>query len=300
MTIESLQAKFGIPDVVTFSAGNGGLPKVSVKSALAEGEVYLNGAHVTHWKPAGQNQPVLWMSKESYFQPSKPIRGGVPVIFPWFGPREGHPQSPAHGFARTMRWDIAEVHADADGSVNLAFTLSSNDATTAVWAHDFAMRFVVTIGSSLRMRLEVTNTGPSQMKFEEALHTYFTVGDVKQVGVSGMAGVTYIDKVDGFKKKPQGPEPITITGETDRIYLNTRAACVLNDPVLKRSIDVHKSDSTTTVVWNPWIAKAKAMADFGDDEWSQMICIETCNVADHAVTLAAGATHAMTAEIKVV
>jgi glucose-6-phosphate 1-epimerase len=27
-------------------------------------------------------------------------------------------------------------------------------------------------------------------------------------------------------------------------------------------------------VWNPWSTKAKSMADFGDDEYKQMVCVE--------------------------
>jgi D-hexose-6-phosphate mutarotase len=131
------------------------------------------------------------------------------------------------------------------------------------------------------------------------MHTYFTVGDVRQIGISGLSGSTFIDKVDKFARKPQGAEPIKITGETDRVYLATKAACVIEDPVLKRKITVEKENSDATVVWNPWIAKAKAMADFGDEEWPGMVCVETCNVAEHAITLAPGQSHSMTAVVSV-
>src|SRR5579862_7041950 len=106
--MSDLQNRFGIPEVVTFDQGEGGLDRVLITSALAEGEIYLHGAHVTHWRPAGA-KPVLFMSADSLFQKDKPIRGGVPIIFPWFGPRQGHPESPAHGFARTHPWTVAEV-----------------------------------------------------------------------------------------------------------------------------------------------------------------------------------------------
>jgi D-hexose-6-phosphate mutarotase len=61
---------------------------------------------------------------------------------------------------------------------------------------------------------------------------------------------------------------------------------------------VEKAGSNATVVWNPWIAKAKAMPDFGDDEWPGMLCIETCNVQQYAITLAPGESHTMIATIR--
>jgi len=293
-----LQSRFGIPEVVTFDQGEGGLDRVLITSSLADAEIYLNGAHVTHFRPAGA-MPVLFMSAASLFQSGKAIRGGVPIIFPWFGPREGHPESPAHGFARTHAWDVAEVTKQPDGTVLLVFTFDSTDATRAIWPNDFSLRFSVSLGKTLVMTLEVQNTGKSPMKFEEALHTYLTVADVRQVSVAGLAHTTYIDKVDKFARKVQDDQSIKITGETDRVYLDTDSACTVTDPMLSRKLIVEKEGSDATVVWNPWIAKAKAMADFGDEEWPGMICVETCNCADHAITLAAGGMHRMKAVIRI-
>jgi D-hexose-6-phosphate mutarotase len=272
------------------------LPSVRLTSPDAEALVYLNGAHLAHWKPAGQEE-VLFMSKESHFAAGKAIRGGVPIIFPWFGGRSGHPESPAHGFARTMNWNVAACEQRPDGGCAMTLELLSNDATRATWPHDFSLRFTIAAGKKLTMTLTVANTGAGPFTFEEALHTYLAIGDIAKTSITGLAGVTYIDKVDGFKKKQQGPEPIVISGETDRVYLATKSPCVVTDSAWNRKITVAKENSDATVVWNPWIAKAKAMADFGDDEWPQMVCVETCNVADHAITLQPGQSHAMTAII---
>ena len=133
----------------------------------------------------------------------------------------------------------------------------------------------------------------------EALHTYFHVGDVRQITVTGLAGSSYLDKTQGNREVLEGVAPIHITGETDRIYLDTIGDCVIDDPKLNRKIIVEKIGSDTTVLWNPWIAKAKAMSDFGDDEWPEMVCIETCNVGPAAVTLGPGQSHTMTATIRV-
>jgi D-hexose-6-phosphate mutarotase len=136
------------------------------------------------------------------------------------------------------------------------------------------------------------------MRIEEALHTYLAVNDVRRVGIEGLAGVTYSDRVGTPRAETEGTGPIRITAETDRIYLNTQSTCVVEDPGWGRRLIVEKSNSNTTVVWNPWIAKAKALTDFGDEEWPSMLCIEACNVHEFGVTLAPGESHTMGAVIR--
>jgi glucose-6-phosphate 1-epimerase len=169
----------------------------------------------------------------------------------------------------------------------------------ALTAPPFQVHYRVTIGPTLTMSLEVHNVGDTAVTFEEALHTYFAVQDVRRVTITGTAGTDYLDKVAGFARVTQGPDPIQFTGETDRIYLNTRETCVITDPGLRRAITVRKEHSDATVIWNPWIAKAQAMKDFGDDEWPAMVCVETCNVNIHARTLAPDQRHTMTAILDV-
>jgi glucose-6-phosphate 1-epimerase len=186
-----------------------------------------------------------------------------------------------------------------DGVVRVVFALSSDDTTLKLWPHPFALRMTFLIGGALDMELEVRNPADAPFTYEEALHTYFAVGDVRQASVDGVENVDYIDKADGFKRKTQPAEPVRIAAETDRIYLNTRSACVVRDPVLKRAITVRKENSDTTVIWNPWIAKAKALPDFGDEEWPGMLCVETANAGDQAVRLPAGGTHRLRTRIEV-
>jgi glucose-6-phosphate 1-epimerase len=267
-------------------------PALQIQSPAGTAELYPQfGGHLAAWQPTGQ-KPVLWLSAKSHFESGKAIRGGVPIIFPWFGPRAGRPDSPAHGFARSMPWT---VHRDIKDGIRME--LLSNDATRAHWPFDFALEFTVQLAAELTMQFKVTNTGKEPFKFEEALHTYFSVADVRNISITGLAGVEFIDKVDAFQRKVQGNEPIVITGETDRVYLKTKSTCVVSDPVLARKITVAKENSDATVVWNPWIAKAKAMSDFGDDEWPGMVCVETCNVGDFAISLSPTQSHTMTARL---
>jgi glucose-6-phosphate 1-epimerase len=252
---------------------------------------------VTAWQPPGQ-PPVIWMSRESRFAADQPIRGGVPICFPWFGPKAGDASAPAHGFARLKDWALTDV-ADQGDSVRLVLTLSSDESSSVGgWTQPFAAAYQVTIGASLELALTVRNTGKGPLSYEAALHTYFAVANVREIAIRGLEHTYYLDKVEGFARRQQGGEPIRFAGETDRVYLDTMATCVIEDPGTRREIVIEKTGSRTTVVWNPWIEKARAMPDFGDLEWPEMVCVETCNVGPAAITLAPGGTQTMAATIR--
>jgi glucose-6-phosphate 1-epimerase len=248
---------------------------MQISTPDAEAEIYTQGAHLTRWTPRGQ-RPVIFTSSRSLFVPGKAIRGGVPIIYPWFGPREGQPM---HGFARTSEWKVENLAA---GTAELSLS---------------QLRFRVSVGLTLGMELEVHNDSNEPLTFEEALHTYFAVGDIHQVSVTGLENTAYIDKADGCREKRRDSAPVRIAKETDEVYLNTRAACVIDDPAWSRRITIEKTGSESTVVWNPWIEKSKTMSDLDPEEWRGMLCVETANVASNAITLAAGATHKMTVRV---
>jgi D-hexose-6-phosphate mutarotase len=290
----TLNSHFSIPGVVKIEPGKGGLTRIVISSPAADAEIYLHGAHVTHFQPKGHD-PVLFMSSASLFSPDKPIRGGVPIIFPWFGPKADDSSAPAHGFARTLEWDVREVK-QPNGTVVITLGLTPSDATRRWLSNDFELIYTVSVGDELELSLEVRNRSSEPLAFEEALHTYFSVGDIQQVGVTGLSGRVYIDKPAGMQRKTQAGT-IRFEDETDRVYLDTTETVTASDPAMKRRIVVSKEGSGSTVVWNPWTAKAKAMADFGDDEWPRMLCIETANAADNAISLPAGQSHVMQAII---
>jgi glucose-6-phosphate 1-epimerase len=278
-------SQFDIPDALRIEDAPGGLVRAVISTPAAEAVVYLHGAHLTHWTPRGQ-RPVLFVSSQSLFEPGKAIRGGVPVIFPWFGPRSDGQPGPMHGFARITEWQIEDAKLRNDGNVEITFGLAQ-------------LRFRVTVGRELEMELEVRNLTEQPLRYEEALHTYFAIGDIQQASVSGLEGASYIDNTDGFKRKEQGHEAMRFAKETDQVYPNTTATCVIHDPVWNRQIIVEKSNSDTTVVWNPWIEKAKSLSDMADDDWKEMLCVETANAGENAVHLAPGASHTMKALIRV-
>jgi glucose-6-phosphate 1-epimerase len=290
--------QFDIGTALRFENTPGGLVRAVISTATAEADLYLQGAHVTHWTPRGQ-RPVLFVSPKSLFIPGKAIRGGIPVIFPWFGDRSDGKPGPAHGFARTSTWAVEGTELGNDGNVQIALALAPNETSKSLGYAAFHVSLRVTIGSSLEMELETRNDAQEPLTYEEALHSYFAVADIRQVSVQGLEGTTYIDKTDGFKRKKLGDEPVRIARETDQMHLHTKATCVLHDAVWNRRIVVEKSGSDSTVLWNPWIEKTKGMSDMAPESWQAMICVETANAAENAVHLVPGARHKLTASIRV-
>jgi len=293
-----LADQFDIPNAIRFEDAPGGLVCAAISTPAADAELYLQGAHITNWTPRGQ-RPVLFLSPKSLFTPGKAIRGGVPIVFPWFGARGDGKPGPAHGFARTTEWAVEGTKLRNDGKVEITLVLAPNETTRGLGYASFLLRFRVTIGSTLEMELQTRNEASEALIYEEALHAYFAVADIRHASVSGLEGTTFIDKTDGFKRKKLGNEPLLIAKETDQVHLNTQATCAIHDPVWQRRIIVEKSGSDSTVVWNPWIDKTKDMSDMAPDGWQGMLCVETANAADNAVHLPPGASHKLTASIRV-
>ena len=239
------------------------------------------------------------MSPKSIFARGKAIRGGVPVIFPWFGPRSDGKPGPSHGFARTLAWTVESAHLRSDGKVEITFELRPGDVASAFGYGAFHLRYRVSIGAELELELDARNDAEEPLLCEEALHTYFAVGDVTKASVFGLEGTTYIDTTDGFQRKTLDCRPVRFSKETDQVHVGAKGACVIHDSVWDRQIIIEKIGSHTTVVWNPWIEKTKTMCDMPSDGWKQMICVETANAADDAIVLPPGAFHKLRAHIRV-
>jgi glucose-6-phosphate 1-epimerase len=296
MNITRLDEMFGQGDRIKIAAGKGGLACVTVADARANAEIYLQGAQVTAFQPKGA-APVVWTSAASLFEPGKAIRGGVPICWPWFGPHDTQPSFPGHGFARAATWELVGAEA-APSATTITLRLGSPAPVPAQFPAPFELTYAIEVGARLKLTLTYVNKSGDAQSITEALHTYLAVSDVRSVEITGLAGVSYDDKVTRGHAT-EGPAPIKITAETDRVYLDTTTSVTVMDPGLRRSVRISKTGSRSTVVWNPWIAKARSMADFGDDEWPDMLCIEAANALANRVTVAAGATHTIATEIEV-
>ena len=300
MNLQSQKDRFTIPGVVAFDETEHGLIRIRVTSKLCTAEIYLQGAHLAQWHPVG-HEPVLFLSDRSFFQAGKAIRGGIPIIFPWFGARTANQLSsrtdgPAHGFARTSVWQLTDATVTGD-NVHITLILEPTETSRSFGFDNFKVTYKISLGSKLDLQLIVENKAAEPMAFEEALHSYFVVGDAEKISISGLADTDFIDKTDGFERKHQEQSVLILTGETDRPYLNSEASITLEDPVLKRQIKVVKENSMTTVVWNPWSELTAKMADMSPDGWKRFTCIETANAAENLVTLAPHEKHVMTAHV---
>ena len=265
-----------------------GQPQVAVSTAAASGSVHLHGATVTGWTPA-EHQPVLWTSSKAIYDGQTPIRGGVPICTPWFGGHPTDPDAPSHGLARTAEWTLDHANENEE-ETQLSFGLE---------LPGLKLSYSVLLGHSLKLALEITNTGEAERRVEAALHTYLAVSDAREVTITGLENVAYIDKVGGPTKVDATGEPIRFVAETDRVYGDTDDDVVLHDPGLERQITVAKSGGRSTIVWNPWVDKAARMKDFGDEEWTSMCCIESAAVGDDAWMLAPGTSETLQAEVSV-
>lgn len=296
MDIDQLNEQFAVPGIVTFEQTPSGLVYLAITTLQAKATVYLQGAHVAHWQPASE-APVIFLSRKSEFASGKPIRGGVPIAFPWFAVRHDGKTGPSHGFARIQPWTLTFA-AIAGGDLHLTFTLGPTQMSRDLGFDKFRLAYRVTIGRTLTMQLTVANDADVPLVFEEALHSYYAVGDVHETTITGLDGITYLDKMNDFKPKVQHG-PVTMTGPTDRVYENTAATCVLHDAAGKRRIRVAKTGSNTTVIWNPWESGAAKLTDLEPTEWHEFLACETVNAAVNAITLAPGATHSMQAHVSV-
>ena len=294
---DALNRQFGISGLAQVIPGNGGLPKLEVTTQSASAEIYLHGAQVTSWRPAGAEE-VIFLSRHSHWEDGRAIRGGIPVCFPWFRAKADDPKAPAHGFVRTREWQLYSVILEADGTVTAIFSTESDASSRRWWPQEFRLALRVTIGSTLSLQLTATNTGSAPFSFEEALHTYFRVGAVASVRVRGLNGVSYLDNVDQNREKTQSGD-LVLAGTTDNAYLNVQSAAQLVDPVLRRTVSTEKENSRTTVVWNPWQQGAALLSDLGEDEWKQMTCVEASNVLSSTIRLGPGEEHSMRATLSI-
>ncbi len=303
-TIESLTNEFGMPGVLEFTQ-RGELVCLEITTPVVAAAVTLHGAHLLHWQPTGE-QAVLFLSGRSEFAKGKAIRGGVPVIWPWFGARsaavlpapDGGLKSPSHGFARTAEWRL-QFAAMMANAVHLTFTLAPTKESRAFGFDGFRLVYQMILGRELTLRLTVANDGGSDLRFEEALHSYFAVANIENVTLSGTEGVEYLDKPDGMRRKRQADALLAFTEVTDRVYLKTEAVCDIDDHAGGRTLEIAKAGSQNTVVWNPWAELTAGLKDMEPEGWRGMLCVETANVGDAAITLAPGETHTMEAHVTV-
>lgn len=284
--IDELDEKFSIEGEVGFAELESDLVFITVSNKYADVDICLYGAHITSFRPHN-SMDLLWMSPDSSFEVGKPIRGGIPVCFPWFGPHKTDPEKPQHGFARLMYWDVAETATNAAGETIVRLQLCSSEETKAYWPHDFCAEMIVVVGKTLVATLKVTNTSEGPFDYTCALHSYFSLSAIESISIEGLKGTSYYNQLTG-ENGVQEEEIVEISEPITRHYLNTETPVVIADSAFGRRIKVDKSGSKVTTVWNPGAETCAKIGDLPDDGFETFVCVEATNAFDYPVRLAAG------------
>lgn len=293
--IDKMKDKFNLEAEVGFSKPENNLFFLTVSNKYANAKICLYGAHVTSFRPHNSKE-ILWMSPDSSFEVGKPIRGGIPICFPWFGPHKTDSKKPQHGFARLMNWDIIETDNIPNGETRIRLQLCSSEATKAYWPHDFLAELILIVGQTLDVSLKVTNPSDEPFEYTCALHSYFNLSDIENITIEGLQGVKYHNQLEPGEFIQESPKLVIQQAET-RHYHNTEATCVIEDPIFKRKIQVAKTGSKITTVWNPWKETCTKINDMPDDAYQTFVCLEAVNAFDDVISLAPHESHTTSAMI---
>lgn len=283
---------------VELACVHGDLPILKIRNQAATAEISLAGGHVLSYIPTGERD-LLWLSACSHFKTGTAIRGGIPVCWPWFGAAPADcPLQVGHGLARLQLWQLEHQTTPSPDLTTVTLRLDSSPKTLAIWPYAFCLRLQVSVGSQLTVALTTENRDNRPFTINQALHTYFSISDISRIAINGFDGQPFCDSVPG-RTATKGIQtgPIHVTAETDLVFTDNSGPAEIIDDGWKRRICIEKSGSASAVVWNPWINKAKAMPDFGDNEYLTMVCIETCNTRNDARTLAPGTAHTLQASL---
>lgn len=293
--LEQLNTDFSFDDGVSslcFKMGKADIPLIEIHNEHASAVISLQGAHILSWVPV-DNDEVIWLSKDAIFAAAKSVRGGIPICWPWFGAHESNDSYPAHGFARTVLWQVLDVQKISSGETQIAFILDTrtlDEDYQLMWPAATVVEYRVTISKRLKLELSTFNHSDEEISIGQALHTYFKVKNVSNTTVYGLEDKDYFDKTDGFKRKTQSG-PVTINSEVDRVYLQTPDDITIDDT--KRKILITKQGSQSTIVWNPWEQVAIKMADLGERGYLDMLCVESANAAEDVVSIGEGEHHSL-------
>ncbi|GMY35345.1 putative glucose-6-phosphate 1-epimerase [Fagus crenata] len=272
--------------------GVNGLDKIVLREPRgSSAEVYLYGAHVTSWKN-DHGEELLFVSSKAVFKPPKAIRGGIPICFPQFSNLGSLEQ---HGFARNRFWTIDSdpppFPTTTSSKTFVDLILKPSEEDSKIWSHSFEFRLRVALGPGgdlmLTSRIRNTSTDGKPFLFTFAYHTYFSVSDISEVRVEGLETLDYLDNLQNRERFTEQGDAITFESEVDKIYLSTPTKIAILDHEKKRTFVIRKDGLPDAVVWNPWDKKAKAMVDFGDEEYKHMLCVEAAAI-EKPITLKPG------------
>jgi glucose-6-phosphate 1-epimerase len=273
------------PSSVCLSRENEIFPIFEVNHPTCRARIALHGAQVLSWHPVGAAE-VIYLSPESHYMEGKAIRGGIPLCWPWFSAHASDSTLPSHGIARTRFWNLESVR-ETEETVTFRFA--------TLWRELSAIAEII-FGNTLDVRLTTVNVGEANLLLGGALHSYFQVSDISDISAEGLEGSTYLDTLPPKGYKTQ-VGPLRITEEFDAIFSSDAIVKIIDAP-MKRVIFIEKSGCPSTVVWNPWIVKARSLSDLPDEDYREFLCVEPAIVNSELITLAPGESSTFSTKIR--
>ena len=299
MTIEQLNRDYGIAGHIKFIEGEGDFPFILISNRSATALISVYAGQVLSFQPADEPEDLLFLSQKAYYDEGKAIRGGIPVCWPWFGADSRDLQRPNHGFVRNSLWTVLGTTAVTDFETKVKLGLMESSKTEELWPQAFALALEISVGKSLTLELITRNTGNKTFSITQAFHTYFQVGNIKQVKVLGLENTHYFDKLDAGAQKAQ-IGAVTISEEVDRIYTDVKNALIIDDARFDRRIRITSTGCKSAVVWNPWLETSAKMADLGDDDYKRFLCVEAGNVATDSVQIPPGSQYSLLTHFQII
>ena len=287
MTMDNSLQHFALSDILTMEQSENNLTKLVINNAFAEAEIYLQGAHLTHFQPHGE-EALIFDGKNSVVTPPQSVHAGIPICWPWFGPHPSDATKPQHGFARDVLWDLKSTKALSSGETEVVLNMGNTTKSHHLFPYAFNVEVTFTIGHTLQIALTTTNLDTCAFTITQALHSYFAISDLDAVQIEGVTNTSFVDYTDEKKEKSE-VHLLKIEQEVNRVYLPTQSTCVIKDSALKRKIVVEKEGSNSTTIWNPW--SESGIHDLPNTAYRCFVCIETTNALSDAKTIAPQQSH---------
>lgn len=278
--------------MIEYKEYENGFKYIEVSNTSATAKIALQGAHLFYYERRGED-PLIWLSRESYFKKGKAIRGGVPICWPWFGENKNDPSLPQHGFVRDSLWELVKTDEPTKNSTTLVFRIKDSDKSFKLWPFRFELELEITISHKLSISLTTKNLDEKDMEITQALHTYLCVSDISDVRIKGLDETSYFDKLSSEFKTQFGD--IIIDCECDRVYQNPKDDIILCDK--KRIVTLSSKGSSSVVVWNPWVEKSAAMSGMEKEGYRGMVCIENANALDDLKIIKSNQSHKLSTVI---
>ena len=273
----------------------GKLDVLRITNQHCEASVSLFGGHVLGFKPRKDNRERLWLSDNIITDKSKPIRGGIPICWPWFAnifptdqaEFQGNGNSansdtplPAHGFVRTQDWRVVSL---SETAASTELILEPCELGKYGFPSSLKLRLQLSFSDVLEVKLISSLDNQEKVPaMTMALHTYLKINDIVNTQLHGVNS-DYIDKLNDDNINP-APSPYAFTQETDRIHLTSENSPLDSITIASEAIEspqtlqLRQSGHDSLVVWNPWIDKSALMSDMGVDAYKTMLCVEAAVV----------------------